>query len=43
MILEKLNKKTDNIDSFSKLLQKAEIEYENYIRKKYIELLNSVD
>ena len=39
MILEKI-KKMKKVDSFSKLLQKAELEYENYLNKKYLNSLN---
>lgn len=40
MILEKTKERTTNDDSFSKLLKKAELEYEIYLNKKYINLLN---
>lgn len=40
MILEKIKKRTKKVDSFSQLLQKAELEYENYLNKKYLNSLN---
>ena len=40
MILEKTKKRTTKDDSFSKLLKKADLEYEIYLNKKYINLLN---
>lgn len=40
MILEKIKKRTKKVDSFPKLLQKAESEYENYLNKKYLNSLN---
>ena len=35
MILEKTKEKTTKDDSFSKLLKKAELEYEIYLKKVY--------
>ena len=40
MILEKKKEKTTKDDSFSKLLKKAELEYEIYLNKKYLNILN---
>ena len=40
MIIEKIKNCTKKVDSFSKLLQKAELEYENYLNKKYLNGLN---
>ena len=36
MIFEKLKKRTVKVDSFSELLKKAELEYEIYLNKKYL-------
>ena len=36
MILEKLKKRSVKNDSFSELLKKAELEYEIYLNKKYL-------
>ena len=36
MFIEKLKKRTLKDDSFSELLKKAEVEYENYLNKKYL-------
>ena len=40
MIFEIIKKRTEKVDSFSKLLQKAELEYENYLNKKHLNGLN---
>ena len=40
MILEKLKKRTVKVDSFTELLKKAEVEYKNYLNKKYLTGLN---
>ena len=40
MILEKLKKRIVKVDSFAELLKKAEVEYENYLNKKYLNDLN---
>ena len=40
MILEKTKKRTTKDDPFSKLLKKAELEYEIYLNKKYLNILN---
>jgi hypothetical protein len=36
MIFEIIKNSTEKVDSFTKLLQKAELEYENYLNKKYL-------
>tara|TARA_B100001564_G_C20115489_1_gene435592 strand:- start:191 stop:331 length:141 start_codon:yes stop_codon:yes gene_type:complete len=40
MILEKTKKRTTKVDSFSKLLKKAELEYEIYLNKKHLNVIN---
>ena len=36
MIFEIIKKRTEKVDSFSKLLQNAELEYEEYLNKKHL-------
>ena len=40
MIQEKTKEKTTKDDYFSKLSKKAELEYEIYLNKKYLHIIN---